>query len=270
MELGQRDDVDPATLAWWDQLCRETALAMQDHCMRYITPISHAVEHEWGALEGTGAYVEFEGRRLLLTNEHVLRDWETRQFAHQFHGCEDVFKLRGPPLALEKQPVDCAVYVVEDEIWKMRPHSAVAVPPQRISRKHEPLPGELLFFAGYPEKRSKSLYRNLISRATRLVTQELPTSPIPDLHANYFLLNYSPGKTQSVDPANAIELSDPHGLSGSFVWNTRRVECHVQNREWSPDLAQVTGLLCRWDSPTSTVMAVRIETVLDFLARCAK
>ena len=75
---------------------------------------------------------------------------------------------------------------------------------------------------------------------------------------------------QSVDPANAVELSDPHGLSGSLVWNTRRVECHVQNMEWSPDLAQLTGLLCRWDSPTSTVMAVRIETVLDFLARQAK
>jgi hypothetical protein len=154
MELEHRDNVDPATLAWWDKLCHETALAMQDHCMRYITPISHAVENEWGVLEGTGAYVEFEGSRLLLTNEHVLRDWKTRQFAHQFHCCEDVFKLRGPPLALESHPVDCAVYVVEDDIWKMRPHSATTIPPERISQKHQPLPGEMLFFAGYPENRS--------------------------------------------------------------------------------------------------------------------
>jgi len=31
--------------------------------MRYITPISHAIEHEWGELEGTGAHIGFGERR---------------------------------------------------------------------------------------------------------------------------------------------------------------------------------------------------------------
>jgi hypothetical protein len=91
-----------------------------------------------------------------------------------------------------------------------------------------------------------------------------------NLHPNYFLLIYSPEKAQWVDPGNKVGLSDPHGLSGALVWNTRRIECLAQNKEWTPDLAQVTGLLCRWDSPTSTVMAVRIEVVLDFLMRRAR
>lgn len=269
VKVEHRDNVDPETLACWNRICRDTTLAMQDHCMRYITPVSHAVEHDWGVLEGTGAYVEFEGKRLLLSNEHVLHDWETRQFCHQFHGCEDVFKL-GKPLALEGHPVDAAVCVVEDKIWDMRTHGAEDVPQARVATRHHPVRGELLFFAGYPEKRSKSLYKNLITRATRLVTQEPQFSPIPDLHPHYFLLNYAPGQAQSLDPTNPVDLSDPHGLSGSLVWNTRRIECLAQKREWSPDLAQVTGLLCRWNSPTSTVMAIRIEVVLDFLGRHAR
>lgn len=267
MELEHVDNVNPTTLVWWKEICHETTLAMQDHCMRYITPMSYAIDDEWGRLEGTGAYIEFKGRRLLLTKEHVLHDYETRQFTHQFNGCEDIFKLRGHPLALEKQPIDCATWLIEDKIWNMRSHSAQVVPPERIAQEHRPLSGELLFFAGYPEKRSKSLHRNLITRATRLLTQEPPNTPISDLHTNYFVLNYSPEKAESVDPMNAINLSEPHGLSGSLVWNTRRLECLQQNRRWTPDLAQVTGILCRWDSTTSAVIAVRIEIVLEFLRR---
>jgi hypothetical protein len=266
MDVIHRDDVDPETAQRWNNLCRETARAMQGHCRRYVTPISHAVEYEWGGLEGTGGYIGFGGKRLLLSNEHVLRDWETRQFCHQFHGCDDVFKL-DKPQALEPHPVDSAVCVIENKIWEMRRHSAEVVPVKRIAERHKPVPGELLFLVGYPQQRSKSLYRNLFNEALQLTTQEPPDSPIPDLHPNYFLLAYSPERAQSVDPANPVTLSNPHGLSGSLVWNTRRVECLAQNREWSPDLAQVTGLLCRWDSPTSTVMAIRIEVVVDFLRR---
>lgn len=268
MEVVHRDDVGPEMLSKWTAIGEETTLAMQEHCMRFVTPISEAVEYEWGLLEGTGGYIGFGGKRLMLTNEHVLEDWRTKQFCHQFHGCDDVFKL-GDPLALEKHPVDAAICEIKDEVWRMRTHAAEVVPPERIAAKHRPATGELLFFTGYPEKRSKSFHKLLVSRATRLVTQELPGPPIPGLHSNYFSLIYNPEKARSVDPANAISLSDPHGLSGSLVWNTRRVECGRQNRPWSPELAQVTGMLCRWDSSTSTLIAVRIEVILDFLKRRA-
>jgi hypothetical protein len=197
MELVHKDDVDPETSRWWRGLCHDTTLAMQDHCMRYLTPISHAVEHDWGVLEGTGAYIGFDERRLLLSCEHVLCDWGTRQFCHQFLGCEDVFKLQ-KPLALESHPVDAAICTIEDNVWNMRPHRAEIVPAARVAPRHEPVAGELLFFAGYPEKRSKSLYKNLISRATRLVTQEPPGSPIAGLHPKFFLLAYSPEKAECV------------------------------------------------------------------------
>lgn len=57
--------------------------------------------------------------------------------------------------------------------------------------------------------------------------------------------------------------------SAGRLCGTLRVECAMQDRPWSPHLAQVTGMLCRWDSSTSTVTAVRVEVILDFLTRYA-
>lgn len=116
MEIAHRDDVSPELRAWWDALCRETAEAMQGYCLPYVTPISHAISNDDGALEGTGGYLEFADKRWLISNEHVLGDWQTRQFAHQFHGCHDVFRLVGAPMGIEKHPVDAAIWHIPDDV----------------------------------------------------------------------------------------------------------------------------------------------------------
>ncbi len=158
--------------------------------------------------------------------------------------------------------------MIEDEAWISRSHAAEPVPLLRIAKKHQPVPGELFFLSGYPGERSGFVFETLISFATRLVTQELPPDvTIAGLHPNYFTLNYPVGKARSVDPNNTVPLSLPPGLSGSLVWNTRRVECHAQNKEWSPELAQVTGLLCSWIEKPPYVVALRSEAMLDFLRR---
>ena len=56
-------------------------------------------------------------------------------------------------------------------------------------------------------------------------------------------------------------------MSGSLLWNTRRIEYLRDNRPWSPELAQVSGMLCRWDPPLVSVQAIRIEVIRDLLAR---
>jgi hypothetical protein len=269
LNLIHRDDVDPQTRAWWDAFSLETTRAMQDHCMRYITPISYSTSDNEGRLEGTGAYIEYRRKRLLITNEHVIRDWRKRQFGHQLLGCNDVFRL-SKPTALEGYPVDAAICMIDDKVWNSQPHAAEPVPLSRIATKHQPAPGELFFLSGFPGERSGFVFETLISHATRLVTQELPPGMmIPGLHPNYFTLNYPVGKAQSVDPNNTIPLSLPPGLSGSLVWNTRRVECHAQGKEWRPELAQVTGLLCTWIQNPPYVVALRSEMMLDFLRRRA-
>jgi hypothetical protein len=272
MDVVHRDSVDKQTLEWWDGLCRETTLAMQDQLMRYVTPIALSVSSGEGSgiegrLHGTGSYISWAGKRLLITNEHVLRDWKSQQFGHQFQGCDKIFGL-GQPLALEGDPVDAAICVVDDQLWEQHASGAQAIPPERIAERHEPVPGELLFLTGYLGARAGFAFDTLFTPATRLLTQALPAEhSIPGLHANYFSLVYAPARAESVDPKNGVPLSLPPGLSGSLVWNTRRMECEFQKRAWTPDLAQVTGMLCSWIDKSPIVIATRTEAVREFLGR---
>lgn len=267
MEIGRRSDATVEEVRWWDDLCRETTIAMEGYCMPFVSPISHAISEEEGKLEGTGSYLEVADRRWLISNEHVLRDWETRQFTHQLDGCDEVFPLEGRPLATEKHPIDAAIWEIPDEVWQRHPHHAQPIAASRLAEQHAPIPGELLFFCGFPQQRSVFSYQTLVSRATQLVTQECRPPTVDDLHPNLVLVAFSPEHARSVDPSGGVPLSNPPGISGSLLWNTRRLECHQQGRKWSPDMAQVTGMVCRWDSPLSAVQAIRIEVLRDFLAR---
>lgn len=267
MEIAHRDEVSREKRAWWDAVCRDTAEAMQDYCLPYVTPISHAISNDEGALKGTGGYLEFAGKRWLISNEHVLGDWEIHQFAHQFHGCDDVFGLVGAPTGIEKHPVDTAIWHIPDDVWNARLHQAVAVPSSRLAHRHAPVPGELLFVMGFPQQRSSFYFNTLASRATQLIAQERNPSTVDDLHANYVLVGYSTEKAQTVKLSGGASLSQPPGMSGSLLWNTRRVECEVEGRSWTPSMAQVTGMLCRWDPQLVSVQAVRIEVIREFLER---
>lgn len=257
------DDASPQQVADWQLICQQTAVAMKTHCLPYVTPVSREISETEGTLEGSGAYIEFSGKRLMLTNEHVLREWQRRKFAHQFYGCEDVFRLAAP-LGLESHPVDAAICEISEPLWQGRSHQAEMVSASRLAVRHDPVPGELLFFCGFPQQRSQFLFDHLASRATPLLTQELRSAAADDIHQNYFLMPYVPERTQPAEPGG-VPLSTPPGLSGSLVWNTRRVECMNQNRQWSPDQAQVTGMLCRWDSAISAVYAVRVEVIRAFI-----
>src|SRR5690606_8226122 len=114
-------------------------------------------------LTGTGAYLQHGEKRLLITNEHVVRDWETQQFGHQFQGSDLVFRL-GRPLALENGPVDAAVCAIENKVWNHSPHTAEAVPEARIAGKHETSSGELLFLRAVIRARARALPSRRCSR----------------------------------------------------------------------------------------------------------
>jgi hypothetical protein len=66
-------------------------------------------------------------------------------------------------------------------------------------------------------------------------------------------------------PASATH-EDPHGFSGSLVWNTQYVEKSATGAEWSPDDAVITGLL-QWHIPErKTVVALRVEHIRTWLS----
>ena len=142
--------------------------------------------------------------------------------------------------------------------------------------RHETVPHEILWTAGYPGTRVKQLAMTYAT-CQALPTQqhlfregELPHEQFdPEYH---FGLGYSPDRAQPIDErarSNSPGLSDPHGLSGSLVWNTRRLECFYAGQPWKPELALVTGIIWGWPS-RDYLIATKVEHFRDFLEQASR
>lgn len=254
--------------AEWTRLCAETTRAMRAHVMPFVTPISRILSEEEGRLEGTGSYLSWQGRVLLVTNEHVARARLEHPLAHQFHGSDEIHRLTEPFFA-EEHPVDVAACAIKPEVWAAPGHAAQAIPESRVADRHDPAEGELLFLAGYAGQRSVFSFGHLVSRGTPYLTQQcaLPDDPRCDA-AFHFALHYWPDQAEVASDERA-ELPVPPGLSGSLVWDTRRMACLGRGEEWRPELAVVTGIVWGWPSSDACLIATRGENLKDCLGRLA-
>ncbi|MFP5336964.1 MAG: hypothetical protein ACLGIW_00455 [Gammaproteobacteria bacterium] len=246
----------------WDQLCKETTNAMCEHIKPFVTPLSSEIEKDVGKLEGSGSYLDWNDVRWAITNEHVARIANTRPLNHQLFGSDLVFRIR-QEFRVDVFPLDIGAAITDSGAWQATTHVAQAIPESRLANKHNPVEGEMLFLVGFPGQRSTFLFESLISPGTPYLTQEhpLPAEFDPNFH---FALHWNPELARSVD-GSTRGLPLPPGLSGSLVWNTRRVEL-AQGKEWSPTDAVVTGIVWGWNSD-SCLLATRVEHIRSFLNR---
>jgi hypothetical protein len=156
----------------------------------------------------------------------------------------------------------------------------MAFPDHRFAKRHALLQGEYLFTIGFTGEKahySPSL-ETLFTRGTPYLTQEYDEAlepeesrrPIkhPEFDPDYhFAMQWHPDATISTDVKTSSIPRDPHGMSGSFVWNTRIVEFAASGETWTPGVARLTGLLWGWDSSDRFLFATRIEHVATFLTR---
>lgn len=203
----------------WEQVCGDTLIRMREHLIPFMAPVSLVHSELEGEHLGTGTYVEHEGSKFLITNEHVARHLKEQPLAHQFHDCEEVFKLTNQAIAIPA-PIDVAVSRIADSTWSTSRHKAIAIPGNRFAGKHNPAEKELLFFSGYSGEKSKFLFGQLLSHCTPYLTQEcsFPSDVNGADIKFHFALHYNPELAKSV--AGNSHLPDPHGFSGSLVWNT--------------------------------------------------
>jgi hypothetical protein len=106
--------------AWIKKVARVDD-AMKEYTKPFVTPISRVMRDEkgeYGELHGTGNYVQFSGRKYLLTNEHVAEAVERNSLGHQFLHCEEVFRAANPFLAMS-HPFDVAVSAIEQATLPM-------------------------------------------------------------------------------------------------------------------------------------------------------
>ncbi|HEY6872289.1 MAG TPA: hypothetical protein VI298_06115 [Geobacteraceae bacterium] len=246
------------TMQEWQKICFDTVNRMIDHVAPFVTPISKVLSDTEGEHHGTGSYFEIDSTKFVITNEHVARHLSRQALTHQFLGNENIIRLTNPAYCIPA-PVDIAISRIEENIWCKFKHDSLAIPISRFAKKHAPVGTEVLFFAGYSGERSKFLFGNLISRGTPYLTQESPfPSKVKEADANFhFSLHYPPDLAISVDGSS--HLPNPHGFSGSLVWDTKRVACLHAEKEWHPEMAEVTGILWGWPSSVACILATKVE-----------
>jgi hypothetical protein len=262
-------DVTPAQREEWERQVARVDAAMREYTKPFVTPISRVLNDEkgeHGKLEGTGTYVQFSGRRFLLTNEHVAEALGKHPLAHQFLNCDDVFRTTNPFLSVSL-PFDVAISSIDQAAWVHSPHNALAIYEEKWAVAHGAPKGEIFFFKGYAGEHSDFHFNHLISNATSYATQEvrLPEDDPRFDSRFHFALDYRPDRAIALEKNRG--LPDPHGFSGSLVWNTRFVDVSTARKDWSPHCAVLTGLVWGWPSNAACLVATRAEHVRSCLLR---
>jgi len=254
-ELMPRED--------WDRLCSEIADAMKSHTRAFLAPLSTETPAEVRHI-GTASFLCWNGHRVLLTCEHVSSPNSPIHFS--LNGSEVVFPAKLP--FVENKPLDAAFQLVSDSDWTAVRHQAAAIPSDRFAAEHRPFHwGEVFFFHGFAGENSGYALGTLESRASAYATQLSPGAQESD---RIFELIWDPNRTSytastSAATRKAVQFTDAGGFSGSLVWNTRYIEVTHAEEKWTPDCAEVCGLLMRWDMSTKTLLATRIEHVRAWL-----
>lgn len=245
----------------------------------FVTPISGARADKTATHVGTGGYIDWGRQRFLLTNEHVARHVTSHSLARKFFDAPEYILINNPYRTFGA-PHDLAVSTVDDR-WNVVSHSAMAFPDYRFEQCHAPQPGEYLFLMGFTGEKShySPSFETLFTTGTPYLTQEYDPSLEPvetrreiksaDFDPAYhFAMHWHPEATTPTDgKASSVPLN-PHGMSGSFVWNTRIVEFMERGEQWSPAVARLTGVVWGWDTSDRFIFATRIEHIATFLAHC--
>ncbi|OEF10371.1 hypothetical protein [Aliivibrio logei] len=242
----------------WNKLCNEASIKMVEHIKHYVTPISKVLSTESGEHLGTGSYFELNRKKYLITNEHVAKYIKNNSLTHKFLNNENIIKLTNPEISI-KHPIDVAISEIEDTSWSLHEHESAPIPFERFAKKHNTVLDEVLFFVGYSGERSNFYFGVLNTPGTPYLTQEIPfPSNVQDADSDYhFALHYSPDKATSVDGTSS--LPNPHGFSGSLVWDTKFVACMQSGKEWSPEMAEVTGIVWGWPSSEACILVTKVE-----------
>jgi len=239
---------------------------MTAHTRPFVTPLTHSSDEEV-RLVGSGTYVMFAGRRILLTCQHVR---EQGGIDYLLYGSQDDVPKHPGPWEEDKRPsFDVAIAPMGDALWNATQHQALALPYKRFAHKHQPAQKEeLLFFRGFAGENAQYAFGVHETNAAGYCSQEKLVAVAPD--PSVFEVFWEPRETQFAAGASAearrkIKFDDPGGYSGSLVWNTRWLECQKHGWPWTPERAVVTGLLRRWDTETKTLLVWRVEHLRAWL-----
>ncbi len=146
----------------------------------FVTPISGVLDDNSGKHVGSGGYVHWRGKRLLLTNDHVAKTVSQHPLARKCFDSEDYLRITNPFTA-KAAPFDLAVSPVDDH-WNSVRHSAMAFPDHRFEQSHAPRQAEYLFLLGFTGEKSyfSAMGQTLFTPGTPYLTQEYDETLEPE------------------------------------------------------------------------------------------
>lgn len=247
----------------WEAAVPAVVVGMKSFLSAYRTPIF--MDHgDHGEGWGSGSYIRLRERRFVLTNEHVaIVRHQNQSLAHQLLNDDDLYRIVGDH-AEHPLPFDLAVLPVRAQAWAAKSHGSRAIDIDQIALTHDPVPGELLTFTGFSGEATDFHFNTLHSEGTCYTAREVDLPEDPRFDRRYhFGIDYRPDLAIRVDGNRGLPL--PPGLSGSTVWNTRFVAAKMGGVAWSPEMAQVTGVVWGWPSAVGLLVATRSEYLRDFL-----
>jgi hypothetical protein len=247
----------------WDAAMPMLTAAMTEFLQPYRTPV-FIDRGDHGDGWGSGSFVEVDGRKYLLTNQHVATvRHKGDQLGVRYHGQDELVVLRGNHV--EKDwPWDLALIPVSDDAWSCVDHAAAAISVDQIALAQTAYPTEVFAFSGYAGQNTSFHFETMFFGATTSLSREveLPADDRWDTRF-HFGLDYRPDLAETVIGDRG--LPTPPGLSGSTVWNTCFVEAKANGLAWTPDLARVAGVVWGWPSSQGLLVATRAEHVRSFM-----
>ncbi len=149
----------------WDELAANTTTRMSEYARPFVTPIGRMLSETEGVHEGTGSFIERQGERFLLSNDHVASAMTSNQLTIGFHGTDDLVRVVGNAHAYGA-PQDVALWRLSEENWSAVPHMAATIPESKFAPEHAPVSGEM-FSCKALLVNAQSSYLVILSRRAR-------------------------------------------------------------------------------------------------------
>jgi len=188
-----------------------------------------------------------------LTGEHV-RIVRKRYATDAIHEATAIQS----PQATCKFPVDLARFEVGGNTLKGCAQSVLDI--ERVPRKERFSGSDLFLLLGLPGVKSRTLFGQVtVTLYGALTTLALITEKRFDsnLHVGFAYQAHGWLDTNG----ESIAPLDPHGMSGSAVWNLNLPEDY---RDWRPELATVAGIAIDIQDDNKVIVATCAREVNDF------
>jgi hypothetical protein len=257
------------------QIAQETKERMAHFVTQFVTPVSRSDGPDYGWAGGTGSYT-WPGDSLgayLLTNDYVVNNSEAHLISHLPRQNQEYVVVE-KPFHSWPEPIDFACAPIILEILS---DEKACLCLDQFDDRHHPVNHELLFFLGFPgttlsrwdpanENRTLYSWGNELEVPgypflTQAVAESLDMVPSRYNQEFHELIHY-PGEARREANGEMIEVRNPRGLSGSLLWDTKRVACYANGVEWQPEYARVCGMIWLAGEESPVLVATRIEHIL--------